>query len=171
VHLTDFHSGLRMTLAAHDRAEGVQAHAVQPINRTNLFNIIGGRASNDDIDAALRTGARAYATTLDYRARSHEEITSSRLMRDRTTSCAMPCRVSHRRLGHACHTWPADGEPHRSVSVFRYRAESSASEIPSLRRIRQECRCPRQRGRPHVRGGPGQGSRPVRDQSVTGAAQ
>ena len=109
--LTDFLSGLRMRLTIHDRTEADRTRAVQLINKTNQFNLNGRRLNNDDLEAALRNGARIYTASLDDRTGSHGEIISCLLMADGTiVSWVMSCRVFQRRVEHAFLGWLAAHE-------------------------------------------------------------
>jgi FkbH-like protein len=106
--LHDFLQDLRMRLILHDRSHGDRTRAVQLINKTNQFNLNGGRVTEEEVAAVLAAGGRLLTATLEDRTGSHGEILAMLVTGDRVvTSFVLSCRVFQRRVEQAFCTWLA----------------------------------------------------------------
>jgi FkbH-like protein len=106
--LTGFLRDLQMTLTIHDRSQGDRTRAVQLINKTNQFNLNGGRVTDEEVAGVLQSGGRLLSATLSDRSGSHGEILACLVTADgAVTALVLSCRVFQRRVEYAFLAWLA----------------------------------------------------------------
>jgi FkbH-like protein len=104
--VTEFLRALRMSLTLHDRSSGPRDRLVQLINKTNQFNLNGEQVSEEQVSAALRSGARLYGAALSDQHGSHGEILACLVSAEGTIrQFVMSCRVFQRRVEYAFLSW------------------------------------------------------------------
>lgn len=110
--LTEFLTGLEMSLVIHDRSTGDRTRAVQLINKTNQFNLNGKRVTDEEVAEALAAGGRLITASLSDRTGSHGEIIACLVdAAGVVRSFVMSCRVFQRRAEFAFFAWLCGGEP------------------------------------------------------------
>jgi len=104
--LQDFLLGLNMVLVIKEWHGGDWTRAFQLINKTNQFNLNGGRFSEAEFSVLLASGARLFTARLDDRTGSHGEILACLVdASGRILAFVLSCRVFQRRVEYAFMIW------------------------------------------------------------------
>lgn len=104
--LTQFLLNLKMELTIWDRSTGSRERAIQLINKTNQFNLNGGRLNEDEVADILSAGGKLYTATLDDRSGTHGEILACLIDHENCVrSFVLSCRVFQREIEYAFCGW------------------------------------------------------------------